>query len=91
MYAFRALLLYLTASARYAGSQVSVIWCEKRGHGDNSRCFDKISPTYRTIMTEGNTKVEILTALLLRTQGKVIPLQARCVPEGGQSYSSTLP
>jgi len=26
-----------------------------------------------------------------RNKGKVIPLQARCGPEGGQSYSSTLP
>jgi len=24
-------------------------------------------------------------------KGKVIPLQARCGPEGGQRYSSTLP
>jgi hypothetical protein len=34
-------------------------------------------------------KIEIIFSV--KGKGKVIPLQARCGPEGGQKYSSTLP
>ena len=33
----------------------------------------------------------LLLLLLLLKEGKVFPLQARCGPEGGYRYSSTLP
>jgi len=32
-----------------------------------------------------------IAVLLYSSKGKVIPLQARCGPEGGWRYSSTLP
>jgi hypothetical protein len=38
-----------------------------------------------------SAKLEVLTALLMKVKDKVTPLQARCGPEGGQRYSSTLP
>ena len=68
VYALGALLPYLTASARYAGSRVSVIWCDKQSLGDSCRCFYKMEPMCPAIMTERNTKFDILTALLLRAQ-----------------------
>jgi len=33
----------------------------------------------------------VLVFQQIEGKGKVIPLQARCGPEGGQSYSSTVP
>jgi len=34
---------------------------------------------------------KISTYFIIKGKGKVILLQARCGPEGGQRYSSTLP
>ena len=34
---------------------------------------------------------KLISSYVKKGKGKVIPLQARCGPEGGQRYSSTLP
>jgi len=54
---------------------------------------------FRYVVMNGNeeTVIELLNTLThmypssVKGKGKVIPLQARCGPEGGKRYSSTLP
>ena len=41
--------------------------------------------------TSSHITVTVMTTVRIGSEGKVIPLQARCGPEGGQRYSSTLP
>jgi len=40
---------------------------------------------------ECDMSISELLGYLTMKKGKVIPLQARCGPEGGYKYSSTLP